>query len=387
MFVQFTAEPSGSPMSGLLSVRALRSQGWAVDAVFGKTGSCVALYEAEGCDVQVLPHGSWLSADRWFRQILRWKSEWGAARRFSRFMRDRRPDVVYVNNVTGAAAAVAARWRRIPCVWHLRELFADVGGEFHDPPLGGRAVVRLFLNRLASHIVTVSEAVRINIVGERSIPPVTVVPNAAFTEFFAEHRSPEECRRLLELPSGVPVVGMPGTLRPMKGHAFFLEAASLVNGRHPECHFAITGSGQLAYKTQLENSIARTPLEDRVRFLGTVGDMAAFYRACDVICVPSRSEAAGRAAIEPMAIGTPVIGADVGGLSETLDYGRAGVLVPYGDAVKLNAAITRLLDSPGERARVAAAGRSRAEAEHHEDLYCQRILRIIESVRSPASTG
>lgn len=384
MFVQFTAEPSGSPLSGLLTIKALRSKGWAVDAVFGKTGSCAALYEAEGCDVHVMPHGTWLSADRWFRQILRWKSEWMAARQFSRLMRDHRPDVVYVNNVTGAAAALAARWRRIPCIWHIRELFADVGGEFRDPPMGGRAVVRLALNRLASHIVTVSESVRSNIVGDQPVAIVTVVPNAAFAEFFAEQRSPEECRKLLGLPIGVPIIGMPSTLRPMKGHRFLLEAARLVNGRHPDCHFAITGSGQPAYKTQLENSIAGTPLQDRIRFLGTVGDMAAFYRACDIICVPSRSEAAGRAAIEPMAIGTPVIGTDVGGLAETLDYGRAGMLVPYGDVPALNAALLRLLDDPTERARLAAAGRARAEAEHHEDLYCDRILRIIDSVRSRA---
>lgn len=384
MFVQFTGEPSGSPLSGLLIAKALRKRGSAVDAVFGRPGSCGPLYEAEGCRVHDVSHGSWLTADRWFRQILRWKSEWSAARRFSALMKETKPDVVYVNNVTGAAAALAARWNRIPCVWHLRELFQDVGGEVLDPPLGGRAVVRMALNRLASHIVAVSDAVRKNIVGDHPTPPVTVVPNAAFAEFFHEPRSLEECRLLLELPTGVPIIGMPGTLRPMKGHGFFLEAAGIANRRHPDCHFAITGSGQPAYKAQLEASIAGTPLADRVHFLGTVTDMAAFYRACDVICVPSRSDPCPRAAIEPLAIGTPVIGSDVGGISETLDHGRTGLLVPYGDSVALGAAFIKLLDDPGERARLAAAARARAEAEHREDLYCDRILRIIESV---VSTG
>lgn len=384
MFVQFTAEPSGSPLSGLLIAKALRARGCAVTAVFGRPGSCSALYEAEGCTVHQLPHGSWLTADRWFRQILRWKSEWAAARQFSRLMQVDRPDVVYVNNVTGVAAALAARWNRIPCVWHLRELFQDVGGEVHDPPLGGRAVVRMTLNRLANHIVAVSDAVRKNIVGDRPTAPVTVVPNAAFVEFFHEQRSPGECRRLLNLPTGVPIIGMPGTLRPMKGHGFFLEAAKFANVRHPDCHFAITGSGQPAYKAELEASFAGSPLADRVHFLGTVTDMAAFYRACDVICVPSRSDPCPRAAIEPLAIGTPVIGSDVGGISETLDHGRTGMLVPYGDSAALGAAFIKLLDDPGERARLAAAARARADAEHREDLYCDRILRIIDSV---VSTG
>lgn len=383
VFVQFTAEPSGSPLSGLLIVKALRARGWAVDAVFGRPGSCAALYEAEGCAVHHLPHGSWLSADRWFRQILRWRSEWTAARRFSRLLREVRPDVVYVNNVTGAAAALAARWHHVPCVWHLRELFQDAGGEVRDPPLGGRAAVRLTLDRLAAHVVAVSHAVRRNVVGDRPARPVTVVPNAAFAEFFSERRSPEECRRLLGLPTGVPIIGMPGGLRPLKGHGFFLDAARQANARHPDAHFAITGSGQPAYRAQLENSIAGTPLANRVHFLGTVADMAAFYRGCDVICVPSRSDACPRTAIEPLAIGTPVIGSDVGGIPETLDHGRTGLLVPYGEVAALAAAFVRLLDDPAERARLAAAARSRAEAEYREELYCDRILRIIDSVARP----
>ena len=387
MFVQFTAEPSGSPMSGLLIAKALRERGWAVDAVFGRPGSCVSLYESAGCTVHHLPHGTWLTADRWYRQLRRWGYDLSAARAFSRLIRERKPDVVYVNNITGAAAALAARWHGIPCVWHLRELFQDVGGEVTDPPLGGRSVVRLALNRLADHIVAVSDAVRRNIVGDRTRPPVTVVPNAAFTEFFHERRTPEECRRLLGLPPAEPIIGMPGTLRPMKGHAFFLDAARLANARHPECHFAITGSGQPAYRAQLEASIAGAPLAARVHFLGTVTDMAAFYRACDVICVPSRSDPCPRAVIEPLAIGTPVIGSDVGGISETLDNGRTGLLVPYGDAPALGAAFLRLLDSPDERARLSAAARSRAQAEHREELYCDRIVRIIDAVRTKKSAS
>ena len=172
-----------------------------------------------------------------------------------------------------------------------------------------------------------------------------------------------------------------------EGPCVFPGCCSLDNARHPECHFAITGSGQPAYRAQLEASIAGAPLAARVHFLGTVTDMAAFYRACDVICVPSRSDPCPRAVIEPLAIGTPVIGSDVGGISETLDNGRTGLLVPYGDAPALGAAFLRLLDSPDERARLSAAARSRAQAEHREELYCDRIVRIIDAVRTKKSAS
>lgn len=380
VFVQFTAEPSGSPLSGLLIVRELRQRGWTVDAVFGRPGTCAALYEAEGCTVHHLPHGLWLSADRWYRQLRRWSAEWTAAHAVSRLIRDVRPDLVYVNNITGLAGALAARWRGVPCVWHLRELFQDVGGEVRDPPWGGRGVVRMALNRLASHIVAVSNAVRINVVGERSVPPVTVVPNAAFQTFFHENRPQEECRRVLGLPAAAPLIGVPGTLRPMKGHPFFLEAAARALRTHPDLHFAITGSGTPAYRAQLDALIAGTSLVGHVHFLGTVADMAAFYRACDVICVPSRSDPCPRAAIEPLAIGTPVIGTDVGGIAETIDHGSTGYLVPHGDPDTLAEHMVRLIDDPGLRAAMGTAARASAEDRYREEIYTHRILTVIDSV-------
>jgi len=373
-------------LSGLLIVRELRLRGWTVDAVFGRPGTCAALYEAEGCTVHHLPHGLWLSTDRWYRQVRRWSAEWNAARAVSRLIRDVQPDLVYVNNITGLAGALAARWWGVPCVWHLRELFQDVGGEVLDPPWGGRGVVRMALNRLASHIVAVSNAVRINVVGERSVPPVTVVPNAAFQTFFHEKRPQEECRRVLGLPSTVPLIGMPGTLRPMKGHALFLEAAARVCRTHPHVHFAITGSGTPAYRAQLDALIVDTPLSDRVHFLGTVADMAAFYRASDVICVPSRSDPCPRAAIEPLAIGTPVVGTDVGGISETIDHGSCGYLAPPDDARALAVHMAELIDDPRLRAAMAAEARRIADERYREETYRHRILAVIESVL-PAPNG
>jgi glycosyltransferase involved in cell wall biosynthesis len=382
IFVQFTAEPSGSPMSGLLIVQALRRRGWAVDVVFSKAGECAKLYESAGCHVRMTPHGRWLGARRWWQQVQRWREEFRASREFTKLIRQRGADIVYVNNLTGASAALAA-WRcGVPCVWHLREMFEDVGGEMRDLPVGGRRMTRWVLSRLATRIVAISRAVCENVLGDEVARPVEVVPNAVFEPFFSDNRTAEQCRALLGVPVDGPIIGMPGTLRPMKGHAFFLDAARRVAEVRPDVRFLITGEGEASYRASLVAAVDATLLRDRVTFIGNVSDMAAFYRACDIICTPSRCEPAGRVVIEAMAIGTPVVATAVGGIPESIDHGTTGLLVKYGDRESLKAEILRLLDEPALRQRLASAARTRAEREFREHIYQDRIMQIIDAASS-----
>ena len=75
--------------------------------------------------------------------------------------------------------------------------------------------------------------------------------------------------------------------------------------------------------------------------------MLPFYAACDVICVPSGSEAFGRTIIEAMAGGVPVVATRVGGIPEIIDDGDCGNLVEFGDGVELRDRVRRLLGSAG----------------------------------------
>lgn len=72
---------------------------------------------------------------------------------------------------------------------------------------------------------------------------------------------------------------------------------------------------------------------------------------CDIFCVPSLCEALGVANLEAMAMGKPVISTHVGGIVETLDHGRAGWLVPPGNAEQLAAAFETCISNHDERLR------------------------------------
>jgi glycosyltransferase involved in cell wall biosynthesis len=91
---------------------------------------------------------------------------------------------------------------------------------------------------------------------------------------------------------------------------------------------------------------------DRVRLLGAVArcDVPPLLRSADVVaCVPWY-EPFGIVPVEAMACGTPVVGSAVGGLLDTIDDRRTGLLVPPRDPGAVAGAVARLLDNPSLRA-------------------------------------
>lgn len=386
LLVQHCSERTGSTISGLLAAEGFRHQGWDVDVVFGSHGPMIAAYADIGCRTHVVPHKSWLRGGNLLQSARRISQEWRNAAGFERLMAELRPDVVYVNSLVSLAGAVASRRRKIPCVWHIRELYDNVGGEMRVPAFGGRRLVRGLVGMLATRRIAISRVVVENILGTTGPLRLDVVPNAVSTEFFELTEGRNPCRARFGLPDDVPVVGVPGTLRPVKGHTFFLKAAACVSQVRPDCVFAITGTGEPEYEARLRQEVERLRLGSQVRFLGTVADMPRFYRACDLICVPSQSESFGRTVIEAFAIGTPVVATSVGGMRETIENDVTGRLVAYGDVVALGNTICSLLSDPQLSAALSAGGLRVAHAEYSASLYQERLIRVVSGVCRSRST-
>jgi glycosyltransferase involved in cell wall biosynthesis len=98
--------------------------------------------------------------------------------------------------------------------------------------------------------------------------------------------------------------------------------------------------------------------------------------AAPSLTTPQWREQFGRMLVEAMACGVPVVGSDSGEIPHVL--GAAGLVVPEGDADALAGALGTLLADPSLRARLAAAGRARAQAEFALPRVAARHLAFFE---------
>ncbi|MGM0386739.1 MAG: glycosyltransferase, partial [Actinomycetota bacterium] len=170
------------------------------------------------------------------------------------------------------------------------------------------------------------------------------------------------------------VAGYAGRLAPHKGVDVLLDAVE----RDERLTLRLAGGGPS--EQALRSRVAELGVADRVEFLGFLPeeDLPVFYRAVDVLAVPSLPTATwleqfGRVAVEAMASGTPVVASDSGALPDVV--GGAGVLVPPGDAAGLRSALLGFDDDDAvARARDAGLARARecsweAVAERYDELY------------------
>jgi rhamnosyl/mannosyltransferase len=160
---------------------------------------------------------------------------------------------------------------------------------------------------------------------------------------------------------GGPFVLFVGRLRYYKGVDVLLHAMA----RWPAGRLVVVGDGP--EEARLHALHATLGLGERVRFTGAIGDadLLAHLEAASVAVLPSThpSEALGIAMIEALAAGLPAVCTELGtGTTFVNRDGETGLVVPPGDAPALAAALARLMDDAGLRARLGEGARHRAQA-------------------------
>lgn len=145
-------------------------------------------------------------------------------------------------------------------------------------------------------------------------------------------------------PPDAVVIGSVGWLTPVKGHRYLIEAAAGMLPSYPRLHVMIVGSGEL--QDDLTALGRQLGLEGRLHLLGHREDVEACLAAMDVFVLPSLNEGMGRALVEAMAAGLPVVATKVGGVPAVVQDRCNGLLVSPGNAAALADALRSLLSRP-----------------------------------------
>lgn len=137
---------------------------------------------------------------------------------------------------------------------------------------------------------------------------------------------------------------MVGRLSPEKGHAFAIEALSLLLDLDVE--LTIVGDGKCA--AQLAKTALKFGVANRVHFVGAIerSKLGEYYACADLLLQPSLTEAMPLTVIEAMLAGVPVVASNVGGIPDIISNGREGVLIEFVSVQALAETIRGLEQSP-----------------------------------------
>ena len=210
--------------------------------------------------------------------------------------------------------------------------------------------------------------------------PIEVIPQFGVDpDIFAPRDRGEEVTGTLEVPVTFRI-GYVGRLVEEKGVDLLIGAVSGLAG---DWRLEIIGSGPR--REPLAALVDRLKLRERAVFRPWLpsAQLPAIYPTFDVLVLPSRSkpswkEQFGRALIEAMACGTPVIGSTCGEIPNVV--GDAGLIFAEGDAAALRAQLERLMRDPDLRRDLAARGRARVLQRYTQKHIAQATAAVYRSV-------
>jgi glycosyltransferase involved in cell wall biosynthesis len=285
------------------------------------------------------------------------------------FMSERGIDLVHTNDA------------RMHLTWGLAARLAGAGFVWHQR--SGEQSRRLALYTwLASRVLTVSEFNKSRLAGWMG-RRAKVIYNPFEEPFPPPDRGTEKQRLLTELgaPKGTRTVGYIANLANRKRPLVFAEMAALLSHQTDfKLVFPMFGDPRPPFRQEVESRVRQLGLGGRCVLMGMRLPIEPWIAACDVIVAPGVDEPLGRAIIEPMIIGTPIVAADHGGNREILSHGETGLLVQPDDPAAFAAAVATLLEKPDFASRLAQAARVTARERFSRQQHVRTLLQVYREV-------
>lgn len=170
-----------------------------------------------------------------------------------------------------------------------------------------------------------------------------------------------------------------GRLNPIKGHEDVIDAVCLLRARGINAHLSIGGEdeqGGSGYRLEVQKHISKRDASSFVVLLGAVSEETnrGQYQAAHVYVMGSHDEAAGAvAAMEAMAMSTPVVMCRAGATAELIEDGEDGLLTPPRSPEHLANAVEKVLRDPALAERLRVNGRQKIESRYSHRVSAEAL--------------
>jgi D-inositol-3-phosphate glycosyltransferase len=283
---------------------------------------------------------------------------------FSKVLESEKYDVLHSHYwISGKVAMPVAKKFGIPLA-HTMHTMARVKnmnlaeGERPEPMIRVQGETQVVAAADALIANTDAEAASLVSLYEACPDNVSVVSPGVDLYTFTAGSGRKAAREAIGLPQDAHILAFVGRIQPHKGPEVLIRAVAEMLNHSPHLRPKLitvimggaSGSG-LGEVERLKDLVSWLNISDVVRFENPVprAQIPQWYRAADLVCVPSYSESFGLVALEAQACGTPVVATAVGGLRTAVADGISGVLVDGHDPRAWSSVLARLIQEPQRR--------------------------------------
>lgn len=346
LFLDQFGDLGGAQFCLLDLLPAVLARGWKPHVMIPEKGAFAKRLAALGVETSAIPCGPYRPGAKSIHDVFRFGS--GMATQV-RAIRERNFDLLYVNGPRLLPAAALALRHSAPVLFHahnyLGQSYARMAAGWSIRAMGAAVVA-------CSRFV--AEPLR-----RFATANVHVIANGTRDMVFRQRTFEPGCLR----------IGIIGKLCSQKGSGDFLRAARMVAKDFPDSRFIICGSGDDTELRHMAQGLA-------VEFLGWQDDIPWVFSKLDLLVIASEQEGLPRVMLEAFSAGVPVIAYPAGGVSEAIEEGQTGFLIPE---FSPEALASRIGTVSGELKRVAIAARQCWEERYSVTNYQARILDVMQA--------
>lgn len=224
--------------------------------------------------------------------------------------------------------------------------------------------------RNADHVITVSEAMKEEILNFYPGTPISVIYNGLDAQAFGRVSESDlmAVRQKYALPEDF-ILAI-GHLEGRKNYLRLVDAISRLRDQGRSCSLLIIGNDSGSRKA-IEDRVASSNLLGCVTILSGLSDLEVrcAYKLCSLFVFPSSYEGFGIPVLEAMAAGRPMVLSDIRVFREITQ--ESGVYFPHHDVEAMAFAIEKVLSSTSERTRLVEYGNERVQAFSFQSLAGQ----------------
>lgn len=239
---------------------------------------------------------------------------------------------------------------------------------------------RLLLKKITlamlSHIICVSKQVQNSLADyfKMNRDKSSIIYNCVDTNKCIQHTAKNIIKEIAVPIKNKIVFIVPARLEPIKGHIYLLQAILKIREQIPESLFLFLGDG--GERNKIFNFIKENNLNNTIHLIGFKNNVIDYLKNSDVFVLPSISEGFPLSVLEAMACGLPVISTKISGVSELIQDGRTGLLVPPKQVDPLASGLVQLYNQKEKRKSLGKAAQNIVREKYDTKYMLNKIDKL-----------